>query len=97
MPLSATSTAADVVAAAGTPDLTGRTAVVTGGASGIGVETTRRLAALGARVVLAVRNVQAGEDVKAQLQKEGVKVGGRGERADQFVLFFGEKTKEADD
>ena len=74
MPLSACSTAADVVAASGTPDLTGRTAVVTGGASGIGVETTRRLAALGARVVLAVRNVQAGEDVKAQLQKEGVKV-----------------------
>ena len=72
--LSACSTAADVVAASGNPDLTGRTVVVTGGASGIGVETTRRLAALGARVVLGVRNTAAGEAVAAQLKAEGVKV-----------------------
>ena len=71
------STAADVVAACGSPDLTGHTAVVTGGASGIGVETARRLAAQGARVVLAVRNVAAGEKVAAQLKEEGVKVSGR--------------------
>lgn len=36
------------------PDLTGRTAVVTGSNSGIGVVTARALAERGARVVLAV-------------------------------------------
>ncbi|MFR9778207.1 SDR family NAD(P)-dependent oxidoreductase [Micromonospora sp. MS34] len=42
-------------------DLTGRRAIVTGGASGIGVETARALAAAGADVTLAVRNVEAGQ------------------------------------
>ncbi len=37
-------------------DLTGKTAVVTGGYSGIGLETTRLLAAKGARVVVPVRS-----------------------------------------
>ncbi|WP_089157305.1 SDR family NAD(P)-dependent oxidoreductase [Micromonospora sp. NBS 11-29] len=41
-------------------DLTGRRAVVTGGASGIGVETARALASAGADVTLAVRNPDAG-------------------------------------
>jgi NAD(P)-dependent dehydrogenase (short-subunit alcohol dehydrogenase family) len=41
-------------------DLTGRRAVVTGGASGIGVETARALAAAGAEVTLAVRDRAAG-------------------------------------
>lgn len=45
-------TADDVLA--GT-DLTGRTALVTGGASGLGLETTRALARAGARVLVAVR------------------------------------------
>jgi NAD(P)-dependent dehydrogenase (short-subunit alcohol dehydrogenase family) len=57
-PFSATSTAAEVVAGI---DLTGRRAIVTGGASGIGVETARALAGAGAEVTLAVRNVAAGE------------------------------------
>ena len=48
-------------------DLTGRRAVVTGGASGIGVETARVLAAAGAEVTLAVRNLAAGERVAAEL------------------------------
>ncbi|MFG2059540.1 SDR family NAD(P)-dependent oxidoreductase [Micromonospora sp. NPDC048930] len=42
-------------------DLTGRRAIVTGGASGIGVETARALAAAGADVTLAVRNPEAGQ------------------------------------
>lgn len=48
-------------------DLSGRRAVVTGGASGIGVETVRALAAAGAEVTIAARNVEAGERVAASL------------------------------
>ncbi|MFO0595518.1 MAG: SDR family oxidoreductase [Myxococcaceae bacterium] len=46
--------------------LSGKTAVVTGASSGIGTETARVLAAAGANVVLAVRNVKAGEELVAQ-------------------------------
>lgn len=56
-PFGAQSTAAEVIAGI---DLTGRRAIVTGGASGIGVETARTLADAGAEVTLAVRNVKAG-------------------------------------
>lgn len=48
----ATSTAADVLRGV---DLTGRTAVVTGGSSGLGLETVRTLAAAGARVLAPAR------------------------------------------
>ena len=48
-------------------DLSGKHAVVTGGAAGIGVETARALADAGAEVTLAVRNVEAGNAVAAQL------------------------------
>ncbi|MFK3979960.1 SDR family NAD(P)-dependent oxidoreductase [Micromonospora sp. NPDC050397] len=41
-------------------DLTGRRVIVTGAASGIGVETARALAGAGAEVTLAVRNTDAG-------------------------------------
>jgi len=41
--------------------LTGRVAVVTGGASGIGLATVRRLASEGARVVVADQNADAGK------------------------------------
>jgi NAD(P)-dependent dehydrogenase (short-subunit alcohol dehydrogenase family) len=60
----ATSTAADVIQGI---DLTGKRAIVTGGASGIGVETARALASAGADVVLAVRDVAAGERVAADI------------------------------
>ncbi|MEO3812560.1 SDR family NAD(P)-dependent oxidoreductase [Sphaerisporangium sp. B11E5] len=57
-PFTAQSTAAEVVDGV---DLTGRRAVVTGGSSGIGVETARALAGAGAEVTLAVRDPRAGE------------------------------------
>ena len=57
-PFTAQSTAAEVVDGI---DLTGRRVIVTGGASGIGIETARALAGAGAEVTLAVRNRAAGE------------------------------------
>ncbi|USX55385.1 SDR family NAD(P)-dependent oxidoreductase [Lentzea sp. HUAS12] len=50
-------------------DLTGRRAVVTGGASGIGVETVRALATAGAEVTIAARDIDAGERVATALAK----------------------------
>ena len=49
------------------PDMTGRTVVVTGASSGIGLVTARELASAGARVTLAVRDLDKGERVRAQL------------------------------
>jgi NAD(P)-dependent dehydrogenase (short-subunit alcohol dehydrogenase family) len=65
------STAAEVIAGI---DLHGRRAIVTGGASGIGVETARALAGAGAEVTLAVRNVEAGLVVAADIGAERVRV-----------------------
>ena len=42
------------------PDMTGKTVIVTGASSGIGLAATRALAAAGARVVFAVRNIEKG-------------------------------------
>jgi len=50
------STAADVVAGI---DLTGKKALVTGAAGGIGLETARALAEAGAEVTIAARNLEA--------------------------------------
>jgi NAD(P)-dependent dehydrogenase (short-subunit alcohol dehydrogenase family) len=49
------------------PDQTGRTAVVTGGNSGLGLVTARELAQAGATVVLACRSVPKGETAAAQI------------------------------
>ena len=46
-----------------TVDLTGKTVLVTGASSGLGEATARALAARGARVVLGVRDLQAGARV----------------------------------
>ncbi|MCZ4560165.1 SDR family NAD(P)-dependent oxidoreductase [Rhodococcus sp. IEGM 1401] len=48
-------------------DLSGNRAIVTGGASGIGIETARTLARRGARVTLAVRDVVAARRVAAEI------------------------------
>jgi NAD(P)-dependent dehydrogenase (short-subunit alcohol dehydrogenase family) len=63
----ARSTAREVIAG---HDLSGRDAVVTGGASGIGVETVRALASEGARVVIATRDRSKGEEVAERLRRE---------------------------
>ena len=44
------------------PDQKGRTAIITGANTGLGFETAAALAANGARVVLAVRNLEKGEN-----------------------------------
>jgi NAD(P)-dependent dehydrogenase (short-subunit alcohol dehydrogenase family) len=58
------STAAEVIAGV---DLSGRRAIVTGGSSGIGVETARALVGAGAHVTLAVRDVDAGHRVATDI------------------------------
>lgn len=49
------------------PDQTGRLVVVTGANSGTGREATARLAAAGARVVMAVRTPAKGEQARAEI------------------------------
>jgi len=65
-PFTATSTADDVLQGI---DLTGLRAIVTGGSSGIGIETTRALTAAGAEVTIAVRNTTAGSAVANTIAK----------------------------
>ena len=50
-------------------DLTGKVAVVTGGYSGIGLETTRALAAAGAKVYVPVRNVDKAAETLATIKR----------------------------
>jgi len=64
---SAGSTADDVLKGV---DLTGRRAIVTGAGSGIGSETARALAAAGAEVTMAVRNVESASALAASWQAE---------------------------
>ena len=49
----------------------GRTVLVTGSTSGIGLETARYLAGMGARVVLGVRDRTRGEEVAVRIAREG--------------------------
>jgi NAD(P)-dependent dehydrogenase (short-subunit alcohol dehydrogenase family) len=52
------------------PDLTGRTAVVTGANSGLGYETTKALAAAGARVIMACRSLGKAKGAQAKLLED---------------------------
>ena len=62
--LNATSTASDVIKGI---DLTGKIAIVTGGNAGIDLETTKVLAAAGATVIVAARDIE-----KAKKNLQGV-------------------------
>ena len=66
-PFGATTTAAEVASGV---DLHGRRVVVTGGASGIGTETVRVLAACGADVTIAARDTDAGTRVATAIAAE---------------------------
>ncbi|ROR73362.1 oxidoreductase [Bogoriella caseilytica] len=49
------------------PDMTGKTVVITGANSGLGRSNARELAARGARVILAVRDLSKGRDAAATM------------------------------
>jgi NAD(P)-dependent dehydrogenase (short-subunit alcohol dehydrogenase family) len=55
--------------AASIPDLSGKTAIVTGATSGIGLETARALANRNAAVILAVRSADKGARAAAMIQQ----------------------------
>ncbi|MBD2749156.1 SDR family NAD(P)-dependent oxidoreductase [Microvirga sp. BT688] len=66
-PFGFSSTADEVVSGV---DLTGKRIIVTGGSSGIGIETARSLARVGAEVTLAVRSIEAGEKIAAEIKED---------------------------
>ncbi len=55
---------------ASVPDLSGKTAVVTGANGGLGLETARVFAARGAEVVMAARNREKAADAAAKIRAE---------------------------
>lgn len=79
------STAFDVLEAT-KADLSGKTAIVTGGASGIGAVTSEALAKAGAKVIIACRRVEEGKKIAAEINNKGYKV--RTMREAGFDLFF---------
>src|ERR1700693_3415921 len=54
-------------------DLSGKTAIVTGGGSGIGRQMAQALAEAGANLVLCARKVERCEEAAAELAKVGVR------------------------
>ncbi|MGY4280032.1 SDR family NAD(P)-dependent oxidoreductase [Streptomyces sp. M18.1] len=72
--MSTTSTSTSTpTSAADAAEFAGRTALVTGGASGIGLATARRLGAGGANVVVADYNAEGAEKAAAELGVAGVR------------------------
>jgi NAD(P)-dependent dehydrogenase (short-subunit alcohol dehydrogenase family) len=71
--LGATSTTEDVLSGA---NLQGKRILVTGVSAGLGVETARSLAAHGAEVVGAARDLAKAEEATAQVRKDAVAGGG---------------------
>ena len=67
LPFGFSTTAAEVLSGV---DLTGKTMIVTGGASGIGIETVRALASAGAEVTIAARRTEAAEEVAVTLREQ---------------------------
>jgi NAD(P)-dependent dehydrogenase (short-subunit alcohol dehydrogenase family) len=66
-PFGFSTTAAEVIDGV---DLSGKTAIVTGGASGIGIETVRALAGAGAAVTIAARRPDAAAEIAQQLTQQ---------------------------
>ena len=52
------------------PDQSGKTAVVTGANSGLGLETARELARKGARVIMGVRSVEKGQAAAEEIRRD---------------------------
>jgi NAD(P)-dependent dehydrogenase (short-subunit alcohol dehydrogenase family) len=90
-PFDGRSQAEDVIAGA---DLAGKTAIVTGAASGIGVETARALASAGARVVMPVRSRDKAEAVAADIR--GATGNAKVEVADMDLADFASVRRFAD-
>ena len=55
-------------------NLTGRVAVITGASSGLGKQMAKAFARQGANLVILARRVERLEELKTELEKEGVKV-----------------------
>lgn len=52
------------------PSLEGKRAIITGGNSGIGLETAKTITSKGGEVILAVRHIKKGEQAKDEILKE---------------------------
>lgn len=67
LPFGFSSTAAEVLSSV---DLLGKNMIVTGGASGIGIETVKSLASAGAAVTIAARRPEAAEEIARSLREQ---------------------------
>ncbi len=56
------------------PDLSGKTILVTGANSGLGFETVSALAAKGARVILACRDLAKGRDAEHRVRERRLRL-----------------------
>jgi protochlorophyllide reductase len=52
------------------PDMTGKVVIITGANSGLGLESTKDIAAKGATVVMACRNLRKAEEAKAEVLRQ---------------------------